>query len=95
MILCSWGYLKARLFRLFSFPGGLVLLLIVLTGLFASEILYENQPAFASSHLGILGRQAPELNLDNWIDEDGKQRAPIQLGKYRGKVIYLYFFQDW
>lgn len=53
------------------------------------------QPAIASTQYGILGRQAPEIDLDTWIDGNGKPMAPLKLGKYRGKVIYLYFFQDW
>jgi hypothetical protein len=51
--------------------------------------------ASAETQHGILGRQAPELNLTNWIDGDGKQMDPVKLKYYRGKVIYLYFFQDW
>jgi len=81
--------------RVVGFPAGLVLLLIILMGLSVSEVFYETRFASASSHLGILGRPAPELNLNNWIDADGEQRAPIQLSDNRGKVIYLYFFQDW
>jgi hypothetical protein len=53
------------------------------------------QTASASTQYGILGRQAPEMELNTWIDGDGKPMDPIKLGDYRGKVIYLYFFQDW
>ena len=53
------------------------------------------KPALASSQLGILGQQAPELELNSWIDENGKPTDPLKLKDYRGKVIYLYFFQDW
>ena len=93
--MCSWGDLKNKLFRRCGFPGGLFLLLIILMSLSVSGVLYETQLASAGSHLGILGRQAPELNLDNWIDADGNRMEPIQLSDYRGKVVYLYFFQDW
>ena len=51
--------------------------------------------ASAAASYGILGRQAPELNLNTWIDGDGKPIEPIKLGACRGKVIYLYFFQSW
>ena len=51
--------------------------------------------ASAKSHYGILDQQAPELDLDNWIDGDGKVSDPFRLADHRGKVIYLYFFQDW
>jgi hypothetical protein len=53
------------------------------------------QPAAASAKYGILGREAPELDLNTWIDGDGNTTAPIRLGDYRGSVVYLYFFQDW
>ncbi len=95
MIMSSRRDLKIEQFRRCGFPGGLVLLLIFLMGIFASEVFYETQPALARSHLGILGQQAPELNLNNWISADGLQRAPIRISDFRGKVIYLYFFQDW
>ena len=49
----------------------------------------------ADNHYGILGQAAPELDLDTWIDGDGKAIAPLHLREYRNKVIYLYFFQDW
>ncbi len=53
------------------------------------------QTASAATRYGILGQQAPELNLSTWIDGDGKQIEPIRLGTFRGKVIYLFFFQNW
>ena len=53
------------------------------------------QTASANVQYGIQGQQAPELNLETWIDGDGERVDPIYLSDYRGKVIYLYFFQDW
>ena len=53
------------------------------------------QPVSAAEKYGILGRLAPELDLNTWIDGDGDATAPIRLGDYRGSVVYLYFFQDW
>ena len=49
----------------------------------------------ASNQYGILGLKAPELGLNTWINGDGKPMDPVEIGDYRGKVIYLYFFQDW
>ena len=49
----------------------------------------------AARTYGILGRQAPELNLNTWINGDGIPIDSIKLGDCRGKVIYLYFFQSW
>ena len=57
--------------------------------------LFGIEPAAASSQWGILFQQAPELELNSWIDENGKPTDPLKLQDYRGKVIYLYFFQDW
>ena len=51
--------------------------------------------ASATHHLGILGRTAPELQLHAWIDGNGEEIPPIRLGDLRGRVVYLYFFQDW
>ena len=51
--------------------------------------------ASASAAYGIRGQEAPELNLDTWIDGDGNRIDPIRLEELRGKVVYLYFFQDW
>ncbi len=53
------------------------------------------QPAWAASRYGILGRLAPEPGLDTWIDGQGRPMAPVHLRAYRGKVVVLYFFQDW
>ncbi len=51
--------------------------------------------ASANSRLGILGQAAPELNLSTWIDGNGQKTESVQLSDFRGKVVYLYFFQDW
>ena len=51
--------------------------------------------AIAGAQYGIQGQPAPKLNLANWIDGDGLPIDPIEVNDYRGKVIYLYFFQDW
>jgi hypothetical protein len=50
---------------------------------------------WAASHYGISGKSAPELELDTWIDGNGKTMEPIILKEFHGKVVYLYFFQDW
>lgn len=51
--------------------------------------------AEADNHRGILGQQAPELELNNWIDGEGRHIPPVKLSDLHDKVIYLYFFQDW
>ena len=69
--------------------GGLMAILLLLSALLGVS------PSLAQSPKGILGRAAPELELDTWIDGEGKAIQPVQLEELRGKVIYLYFFQDW
>ncbi len=44
---------------------------------------------------GILGQAAPEFNLDQWIDAQGKTRSPITLASLRGKIVVLEFWQSW
>ncbi len=72
--------------------------MILLAGLsyfFGSQGIIEPRNVWANDHYGILGRQAPELELNTWIDGEGDKVDPILLSDYRGKVVYLYFFQDW
>lgn len=56
--------------------------------------MMEIQNASADEELGILGQLAPEIKADTWVDENGKETEPIKLKDYRGKIVYLYFFQD-
>ncbi|MDJ0916050.1 MAG: hypothetical protein QNI95_20960 [Desulfobacterales bacterium] len=71
------------------------LLLPQVSQFFRSSAMIGVRSVAASSHYGILGQKAPEIYLNSWIDENGAEIAPIRLIKYRGKVVYLYFFQDW
>ena len=67
----------------------------VLTILGLTALLLTFGRVEADNHRGILGRQAPELELNNWIDGAGDPIPAIRLNELRGRVIYLYFFQDW
>ena len=60
-----------------------------------SDTIVGPKVSSAASTYGILGQTAPELHLSTWIDGNGQKMAPIRLADYRGKVVYLYFFQDW
>lgn len=60
-----------------------------------SGAVFGLKSASANVQYGIQGQPAPELNLTTWIDGDGKQIDPIKISSSRGKIIYLYFFQDW
>jgi len=68
---------------------------LFLAGLILLSLNFGMQTASANTQYGILGQQAPGLELDTWIDGNGKPMDPVKLTDYRGKVIYLYFFQDW
>ena len=76
---------RARLVFVMLASAGIILL-IGIVGM---------QQSSASNQYGILGRRAPEFGLNSWIDGNGKAMDPIEVSDYRGKVIYLYFFQDW
>ena len=56
------------------------------------EIVLEGFSLGGSTQLRV---SHPTLGLDNWIDGNGKPMDPVSLKDYRGKVVYLYFFQDW
>ena len=75
-----------------------VIWMILVSGIYTlpdNDLLPGMGTASAGTNYGIHGQPAPELNLDGWIDGNGKKMDPIRLSDYRGKVVYLYFFQDW
>lgn len=73
----------------------IILSRILITFLCLVTLLLSLGTAEADNHRGISGQQAPELDLNNWIDGNGRHIPPVRLSELRGKVIYLYFFQDW
>ena len=95
MKLKIYAIFRNRIFAASALIGALLFLLSVMDGLLVSDTPTGIQTARAESHLGILGQQAPNLNLNNWINGHGKKIDPVRLSAYRGKIIYLYFFQDW
>ena len=52
--------------------------------------------AFAQndSRHGIVGKAAPEIHLNYWIDKHGKS-SEYSITSQKGKWVYLYCFQDW
>lgn len=48
----------------------------------------------ASNDYGIVGRQAPELKVSQWIDGKGKPTT-FKLSNHRGKFVFLEFWQAW
>lgn len=75
-----------------NFPRrqGVILLVLMLM-----SILAIGRTALADDQYGIRGRTAPELELDGWIDGNGRDRTPLRFSELRGKIIYMYFFQAW
>jgi hypothetical protein len=82
-------------YTIFTAPLLMGTLVFLIAGFFDSNTPFEIPAASADSQYGILGQPAPELNLSDWIDGNGKKTESIWLSNYRGKVVYLYFFQDW
>jgi hypothetical protein len=87
--------LKPAVFTVIVLASVGMILLSGIYSFFASDAMIGLQTARASTHYGILGRPAPEINLNTWIDGNGRKIEPIRLNDYRGKVVYLYFFQSW
>ena len=73
----------------------LVFVMLASAGILLLIGINDMQQSSASNQYGILGRQAPAFGLNTWIDGNGNPMDPIEVVDYRGKVIYLYFFQDW
>ena len=44
---------------------------------------------------GIIGYQAPEFNVEQWIDADGRKTEPIKLTNFEGLFKVVYCFQSW
>ena len=88
---------KQFTFKYAIFAASLLIgiLLFLIGGLFDSNTPLGIPTATAKTQYGILGQLAPELNLSDWIDGNGKKTESIRLSDYRGEVVYLYFFQDW
>ena len=91
-----------KLKKLFAFKYVIITTLVLMGALmflvgdiFDSRTPFKISTALADSRLGILGRPAPELNLSTWIDGNGEKTQSVRLSDFRGKVVYLYFFQDW
>ncbi|OUR97473.1 hypothetical protein A9Q84_10340 [Halobacteriovorax marinus] len=43
----------------------------------------------------MLGKVAPEFETFKWYDSSHQIMSPIYLKDFKGKVIYLHFFQSW
>ena len=45
-------------------------------------------------NLGIVGKQAPSWSVSKWFNLP-KGTESLDVKDYRGKVVYLFFFQSW
>ena len=84
-----------RLKKLFAFKYTIMATLVLVGHIYDSSTPFKISTAAADGRLGILGQAAPELNLSTWIDGNGQKTESVRLNDFRGKVVYLYFFQDW
>ena len=62
---------------------------------FGALSLADPTSSFASpSQYGIVGQEAPELEVDYWIDKDGKPTS-FKLSDHQDKWVFLKCFQSW
>ncbi len=72
-----------------------VLSLVMLILMFMVGIVFNAHSQEGPRRYGILGQIAPEFKSIDWVNKEGKNIEPIQLSDYKGKVVYILFFQDW
>ncbi len=72
-------------------------ILTLMLFLFINGLLLMGSNSVSSSDRhGIRGKDAPELDMEYQVNENGEETtAPIKLNAFRGKVVYLMFFQSW
>ncbi len=63
-------------------------------GMYTSVALSLPFSALSASKSGIIDQRAPELEVDYWIDKDGKQTT-FSLAQHPDKWIILECFQNW
>ena len=86
---------KRPLFRFLSITVSLILLFLTIRVPGSTGPSAVSTAQAANTLPGLVGQMAPEIHLSSWIDGNGYKTEPIRLSDHRGKVIYLYFFQDW
>lgn len=61
----------------------------------AAAILLPATAFAAKKHdYGIVGRVAPELEISDWINGDGKATS-FKLAEHQGKFVFMEFWQSW
>lgn len=49
----------------------------------------------SSNDYGIIGKAAPELEVEEWIDAEGKPASAFKLANHKGQYIFMEFWQSW
>lgn len=60
----------------------------------ASALLLPFASHAASRNYGIIGQSAPELDVSQWIDANGKPSS-FKLADHKNKFIFMEFWQSW
>ena len=72
-----------------------MLVMTVKQSLFALVALaFSFQLSYAQQQGGILGQQAPEIEVDEWMHIPDGEKAPTK-ESLKGKVVYMYCYQAW
>ena len=60
----------------------------------AASLLLPKTAFAANNNYGIVGQEAPELEISHWIDAKGKPTS-FKLANHRGKFVFMEFWQFW
>lgn len=69
-----------------------VLALVSVTSAGVARTVQDQDTAQAKARKAMVGKMAPELAVDQWINSGGKA---LSLKSLRGKVVVLDFFTFW
>jgi len=83
-----------REFRTVTMKSPLLSRLLLSVLLLAVTITSSTSVEGSNPQLGILGRSAPELEVDAWFNLP-EEIEQVSLADLKGKVVYLFFFQSW
>jgi len=76
-----------------------IILFLALTPIIGFGQKHQNKKDFrmgsTDQRYGIEGQIAPELQVSQWIDGDGKEVKDVKLADYEGKFKVIYCFQAW
>ena len=82
--------------RTLSFtPFFLLMTSIMIMGQNQGIDILDNKIRNTPAGYGIIGQEAPELQVTQWVDANGVKMDPVYLDDYKGKFKVLYCFQAW